>query len=471
MRQPSRILATLAATAALLGPRPAWPQSAYGQLEELCRQTGGNCNPSIPAPSAPTPVGGGRSGGNGVQQGEAIQSTRPSASTSHRSVQPPRQVIKRAPPKKSDEQLLREALMVGLVQGFLTNLLAPPPPPAGPTGPTPEELAEQERQRAAELQARVALVAEQRATRDSQQAGNMGALASAMSAGWDRPVGVADGPGDAVALGGTTPSLFAPPVYRSPSQAAPAGPAVKRLADFAAEGEDGAALMSRFSDLSVQLDAALKEADAIGRMSRNRVDEYQQMERTVAQGVADAWDRGASMAMGGLLLGHKKAVDHVEQVQSNSRAWGELKSILHEAQRGAAFIEGANEELESLDQYRSDAAFALRKREFKADVAYLAERFGGKYAEYGTSILASAKSVREDLQILHRQGELEGFDQRYQAQRERVGQRLTQLIAEVKRTRGEISRRTGLDEKDIKLPAVPAPPGSFGTKAPPSLVE
>jgi hypothetical protein len=469
MRTASRALAALSAAAALAAPAQPRAQSAFQQLQEACRQSGGDCNPSIPAPSAPTPTPA-QGGGSGVQQGEAVQSTRASQSTGHRNVQqqPQRQVVQRAPPRKTTDQQIREAVTLGLVQGLLSALLAPPPA-AVSTGPTREELeeqAERERQRVAEFQARVALVNEQRATRDSQQTSNMDALAATMSAGWDRPTDVADGPAGAVALEGTTPSLFAPPVYRSP-RAAPPSPAVKRLAELAAESEDVAVLSARFSELSAQLEAAKRDADAIGRMSRNRVEEYEQMERTVAQGVADAWDRGLSLATEGLLLGHAKAIGHVEKVQSNERAWNGLKSLLHDAQRGAAFLDDAEEQLETLEQARSDASFLTRQRNFKEDVVYLAERFGGPYAEQGASILASARSVREDLQILHRQGELEGFDRQYQAQRQQVGKRLAELVTEVKKTRADLSRRTGIAENDLALPPPPPPPGSFNTPAPP----
>jgi len=464
MRLPSRTLVLVAAAAAF-APRLAPAQSAYGQLQEMCRQTGGDCDPAIPPLPPPQPVqrDGGEQGA-GVQQGEAIQSTRPSQSTSHRSVQPPkRTVVHRPPPKKTTDQQIREQFTLGLVQGFLNALLAPPEP-EGPRGPTPEELAERERQRVAEFQARAALVREQRAARDAQQSSNMEAMAAVMSAGWDQPAGAAGGGSGAVELRGTTPMLFAPPVYRSPAEAAPPSPAVQRLSVLAAQSDDVAALTAHFADLSIELDAALKDADAIGRMSRRRAEEYQQMERTVAEGVSDAWDRGLSMAVDGLLLGQKKAIERVEEVRSNARAWGELKDLLHQAQRGADFLEDANDKLD-------DVSALARERDFRQDLEYLADRFGGKYVEYGKSILASARSVREDLQILHRQGELNGFDQRYQQQRARVGKRLATLLADVKTTRRELSARTGIAEKDLALPAVPPPRGSFGTQAPPVPVD
>jgi hypothetical protein len=248
-------------------------------------------------------------------------------------------------------------------------------------------------------------------------------------------------------------------------------PAVTRLAELAAENEDVAALQARFADLSGRLDAALADADAVGRMSRNRVEEYQQMERTVAEGVADAWDRGLSLAMDGLLLGHAKAIERVEEVRSNARAWTTLKSMLHDAQRGAELVESVNDRIEKVEQARSDVAFVARKRDFKEDVSYLADRFGGPYAEQGKSILASARSVREDLEIMRRLRELEGFDRRYQEQRDRVGRELRVLVAEVKKTRRELAARTGIAEKDLPRPETPAPPGSFGSKPPPVPVE
>lgn len=460
MRPPSLTLALVAAATAL-APRPAPAQSAYGQLQEMCRQMGGDCNPT--APPLPPPQRDGGEQGGGVQQGEGIQATRPSQSTSHRSVQSPqRTVVHRPPPRKTADQQLREQVTLGLVQGFLDALLAPEP--EGPRGPTPEELAERERQRVAELQARAALVGEQRAARDAQQASNMEAMAAVMSAGWDQPAGATGGGSGAVQLGGTTPALFAPPVYRSPAEAVPPSPAVQRLSVLAAQSGDVAALAAHFAELSVELNAALKDADAIGRRSRRRAEEYQQMERTVAEGVSDAWDRGLSMAVDGLLLGHEKAIERVEEVRSNARAWGELKDLLHQAQRGADFLEDANDKLD-------DVSALARERDFRQDLEYLADRFGGKYVEYGKSILASARSVREDLQILHRQGELNGFDQQYQQQRARVGRRLATLLSDVKTTRRELSARTGIAEKDLALPAVPPPRGSFRTQAPPVPVD
>jgi hypothetical protein len=169
----------------------------------------------------------------------------------------------------------------------------------------------------------------------------------------------------------------------------------------------------------------------------------------------------------GLLLGHAKAIARVEEVRSNARAWTTLKSLLHDAQRGAAFVEGVNERIEEVEQAQADAAFLTRRRAFKEDVAYLAERLGGPYAEQGKSILASARTVREELEILHRQKELDGFERRYEERRARVDKELRSLVAEVKRTRRELADLTGLDEQAIPRPKTPAPPGSFGTKPPP----
>jgi hypothetical protein len=461
--------AWLLAAAGLLAPVGATAQRALQQLEQVCRDsTGADCRVNVPAVPQPSPV----QGGQGVQQGEAVRSTRPNQATTHRQVTQPqaRPAAPRAPPPKTTEQVVREQLAAGLAQAFLSVLLAPPDStPQAPQGPTPEELAERERRRVEELQRRAALVAEQRASRDAQQTSNMESMASAFGAGFDRPA--EPGGGDPVRLAGTTPSLFAPPVYRSPAQAAPLSPAVTRLAALAAENEDVAALQVRFADLSGRLDEALAEADAIGRMGRNRVQEYERMERTVADGVADAWDRGMSLAVDGLLLGHAKAIARVEEVRSNARAWTTLKSMLHDAQRGAELAEGVNERIEQVEQARADAAFLTRQRAFKEDVAYLAERFGGPYAEQGKSILASAKTVRDELEVLHRQRELEGFERRYEERRVRVDKELRALVAEVKRTRRELAALTGLDEQAIPRPRTPAPPGSFGTKPPPVPVE
>ena len=464
----SKVL-VLVVAAALLAPRWTPAQSAYQQLQTVCRQGGGNCDPNVPDVPAPSPA---QDGGAGLQQGDAVQSTRPSTTANVHSVQPAqRTVVQRPPPRPSTDQQIREQVTMGLAQGLVQGLLAGLLAPSQPSGPSPEELAEQERQRVAEFQRRAAMVSDQRANRDAQQSSNMDAMAAAMSAGWDGPVGVADGGSGPVQLQGTTPALFAPPAYKPLVQAAPPNPAAQRLAELAAQNEDVAARTTHFAELSAQLDAARKEADAVGRMSRNRVEEFQQMEHTVAQGVADAWDRGVSMTVDGLLLGHAKALAHVEEVQSNARAWNELKSMLHSAQQGAELVEAGNEKLERVEQVRSDADFLTRQRNFKEDVAYLADRFGGPYASYGKSILASARSVREDLEILHRQGELEGFDRRYKERLDRVRTGMDQLDVDVKGTRHELSVRTGIPEKDIILPAVPPPRGSFGTQPPPVPVE
>ncbi len=470
-RRPQAWLSSCVLAAALLAPAGAAAKGALQQLQQACRDaTGAECRTDVPAVSPPAPAQG---GGQGMGRGEAVQapSASPSTRMNGRVVTPAPRPPPR-PPRKTADQRLQEELAAGLVQGFLSILLAPPAPaPQAARGPTPEELAERERQRVAELQARAALVTEQRAARDARQASNMEAMASVLGAGFDRPATPAGGEHGAVRLDGTTPSLFAPPVYRSPAQAAPESPAVRHVAALAAENEDVAALQARLTDLSGRLDAAIAEADAIGRMGRNRAEEFEHMEKTVAQGVSDAYDRGVSLAVDGLLLGHKKAIERVEEVRSNARAWTTLKDLLRDVQRGAEAVEIANEHLEAAEQAQSDAAFLLRRRAFREDLAYLAERFGGPYAEQGKSILASARSVREDLEIMRRQRELEGFERRYEARRARVGEELRVLVAEVKKARRELAAAAGVDERELPRPTPPAPKGSFGTQPPPVPVE
>jgi hypothetical protein len=469
------VVASASAAAVLLAPAATLAQSAY---QQLCRQADGrDCNLAVPNASPPAPAG----NGAGLQQGEAVQSTRPSASSNHNSVQPmQRPVVKREAPRKSSEQLMKEEITLGLVQGLLGSLLAP----EEPSGPSTDELAEQERKRVAELervaeekrisefQARAAMVSGQRTARNAQQASNMESMAASMSAGFDRPadrlVDVATGGRGPVQLKGTTPALFAPPSY---PLRPPPNPSIQRLAKLAAENKDVAVLTRRFAALSAELDAAKKEADAIGRMSRNRTEEYQQMERTVAQGVADARDRGVSMIMDALLSALPAAIARVEEVRSNDRAWNAMKEMLHETQQVADSVDYVNDKIDTAVSLQEDAAFLLRKRQFKEDIAYLAERFGGEYNELGKSIFASARTVREELQILRRQGELEGFGESYRAQLTKVREKMDQLIVEVKKARHEISLRTGIAEKDLSLIEVPPPPGSFGNKPPPIPVK
>lgn len=290
--------ACLLAAAALLAPAGAVAQSALRQLEGACRDaTGADCRVDVPAPSPPSPSQGSQ-GGQGIQQGEPVRSTRPNQATPRKVAQPAQRAAPRAPPRKTTDQLFKEQLAAGLAQGFLSLLLAPPEPPAQAVrGPTPEELAERERLRVEELQRRAALVADQRAARSSQQSSNMESMASALGASFERPA--AAGGSDPVHLTGTTPSLFAPPVYRSPAQAEASSPAVKRLAAFAAESEDNAALLGRFTEHSSRLDAAIAEADATGRMGRNRVAEYEQMERTVARSSRSCTASGRSTGSSG----------------------------------------------------------------------------------------------------------------------------------------------------------------------------
>jgi hypothetical protein len=442
MRQHQGSLVLVVGLASLLLPLGARAQSALGQLGAMCRDSGANCNTNVP--DVPTPILEPPSGG---QQAAA----------------PQRAVVKPAPPPSAGQQLAL-GLAGGLVEGLLSSLLAPEP-----SGPSPEELAAQERQRIAEFQARAAVVSQQRVTRDAQLSTDMESMAASMSAGWDRPADVAPlGGSEPVRLHGTTPSLFAPPSNPLTPPVPPPSLAGQRLAQLSAENADVAKLTSRLGDLSAELDAARKDADLIGRKSHRRTEEYQQMEQTVAQGVSDAWDRGMSLAFDGLFTANAKALGRLSEVQSNSRAFGELKSMLQDAQRGAEFLKDSSEKAEQLSE---DVSFVRREREFKEDVAWLAERLGGKYTELGQSILASSRTVRDELEVLHRQGELQGFERQYQAQLERVKVHMDKLIGEIGKVRRELSLRTGIAEKDIQLPAPPRPPGAFGTEPPPVPAE
>jgi hypothetical protein len=325
----------------------------------------------------------------------------------------------------------------GLIQELFSGLFAPEP-----EGPSPEELARQEQQRIAAIQARAAAVSQQRVARDSAQASNMDAMSAAMSSGWDRPTG-----SDAVALRGTTTSLFAPP--SNPFSRAPPSPAAERLARLAAESQDVAVLTERLAELGAQLEAAQREADLVGRSSAARAQEYQGMEQSVARGVADAQDRGMSMAFDGLFLANGKALQALSEVQASGRAWRQMKGLLRDAQGGLDLMQDTSE---NLAQWSDDATFATRRRDFKEDVTYLANRLGGPYAELGGSILASARTVREELTVLHRQGELNGFEKPYQARLARVHREMEGLIAQVKVVRTQLSQRTGIAEGDIALP-------------------
>jgi len=77
--------------------------------------------------------------------------------------------------------------------------------------------------------------------------------------------------------------------------------------------------------------------------------------------------------------------------------------------------------------------------------------------------------VRDQLGILHRQGELEGFEKGYGARLERVHREMDGLLGQVKDVRRELARRTGLAEGDIELPRPPPRRGIGGEV--PTLVE
>ena len=399
---------------------PVAAGNAYDQLVDVCHQSGGNCNPTVP--SVPTPT----------------RESRPSTGGTRSQPAPRTAPAPRAP---TVQEQVATGIVGGLIQDLFSGLFS-----TEPTGPSPEELALQEQQRIAAIQARAAAVSQQRATRDAAQASNMDAMAASMSSGWDRPTGTAPGSGSAVALRGTTPALFAPPT--NPLRPVPSA-AAERLARMAAENQDVAVLTQRLTELTGQLEAAQREADLVGRSAAARVQEYEGMEQSVARGVADAQDRGMSMAFDGLFMANGKAIQALSEVQASGRAWHQMKDLLREAQGG---LDLAHDAGEKLGQWSDDAAFAARQRDFKEDVTYLAKRLGGPYAELGGSILSSARTVREELAVLHRQGELNGFEKGYQERLSRVHREMDGLITQVKGVRVQLAQRTGIAEGDLALP-------------------
>ncbi len=417
----SLLVVACAASALLLGG-PAAAGTAHDQLVDLCRQGGGDCNTAVP--DVPPPA--------------------KAKATPRQPAQPP--AVNQLPALAPRPLSVQDQLAIGVASRLIQGLFFAPPP-ATPSGPAPEELALIEQQRIAAFQARAAAVAQQRAARDARQASNMDSMAAAMSSGSDGPTA---GSGTSVALQGTTPGLFDPPSY---SLAGPApSPAADRLARMAAENQDVAVLTQRLAELSARLEAARREADLVRRSSLLRTEDYLGMERSLTQGVTDAQERGMSMAFDGLFAANGKALQMLSEVQASGRAWRELKGLLHEAHGG---LEVMHDTSEKLGQWSDDAAFATRQRAFKEDVVYLAKRLGGPYADLGGSIVASARTVREELAILHRQGELDGFEKAYQARLDRVHGDMAGLIAQVKNVRTQLASRTGIAASDIALPSQP----------------
>jgi hypothetical protein len=437
--------ALLAALAA-----PAGAQSAYDQLQEACRQTGGNCSPNVPPVSPPKPV--------------ESRNDRTSAPAT-RAPQAP-QVIR--PP--TAEQQMRTQVTGMVVQGLLNALLSTDDDDdeEKKKAAAAQAAAERERQEALYRQQVATQVSAQRVARDAEVGKDLESMSAALADPWVGrsavPPGPPAAPGPASTEGGTV-GLFDPPANPF---ARPAGPtraelASQRLARLATENADVAVLAGRLGELEDRLARAQAENLAARREARATARGLDGAAQELEAAVDAAYERGASLALTTLFHATPKAQARLDEVRSDSRAWNKLNEVLRSTAEPGYAIKEAAEKAENL---KTDLERFHAARDYRQDALYLAKRLGGDYAEVGSNILASAQSVRTSLAAREAANRLLG-DLEAQRQAGRVDSEYATLVREVKEARTAVARATGIERQDlIRTVAEPPRPQGLGSTVP-----
>ncbi len=444
---PSVMLVLGALLAALA--TPAGAQSAYDQLLDACRQTGGNCSPNIPSVPAPTPV-----------ESQSDRTSKPAT----RPKQAP-QVPKPRPP--TAEQQMRTQVTGMVVQGLLNALLSTDDDDEKKKAAA-EQAAERARQEALYRQQMATQVSAQRVARDAEVGKDLESLSAALADPWVGRSTASPGPPPAprpASIEGGTVGLFDPPANPF---ARPVGPsraelASQRLAKLAAENGDVAVLAGRLSELEDRLARAQAENLADRREARAIARGLDSAAQELEAAVDAAYERGASLALTTLFHATPKAQARLNEVKSDARAWNKLNEVLRSTAEPGYAIKEVADKVENL---KTDLDRFKAARDYRQDALYLAKRLGGDYAEVGSNILASAQSVRTSLaarQAANRLlGDLEG-----QRQAARVDFEFATLVREVKEARTAVARATGIDRNDlIRTVAEPPRPKGIGSMVP-----
>ncbi len=424
-----------------LSPAAAHAQSAFGQL---CSAAGGNCSPKVPDVPEPTVVD--RDHGD----------ERPAAKAP---------LPKPKPPTLTTEQMVKVQLTGMLLEGLFASIFD------GAKNDSAAEsaaaAAARQQAEAALLQQRAAHVQQQRSSREAENGRSLEDMAAALSDPWvGRPVGPGSAGPVRLEESGTV-GLFDPPT--NPFAKAPAPPsasalASERLARLAAENADVAVLAGRLAELEARMAAVRAEAVGLKRDMKGASRELDFWGEKVASAVDDAKERGVSMALDGLLTLEPKALARLGEVQTNSRAWNRMTDLLRSGDRTAHGVIDASQ---AVGDRLDDAQRLLAQRDFKEDVTFLAKRLGGKYAELGGSIVASAQNIRDELQGWRAINKGTSEVAMGPARLARIQADQAALASDLKKARLAVSSATGIPVKDL-VRGAPEPdrPTSIGSHVP-----
>lgn len=428
--------------ALLLSPAPARSQSALGQLQDMCQQAGGNCNPDIAAPLPPTPTPVKEPTPRGPKQAPAPRATKAQSS----------------PKAPTTDEVVRTQVTGMLVQGLLQAVFfsgEDAKEQAASEEATAEAAAERASLEAQQREQRAAQVRAQREARDVEVGKDLEALSAALADPWVGRGGAlaAQPPAPPASTGAATVGLFDPPAnpFARPSGPSRAEATAQRLATLAAENADVAVLVHRLDDLEDRLAKAQASNVAARREQRGAARGLDAAAGRLEAAVDAAYERGASLALTTLFHVTPKAQARLDAVRSDSRAWNTLNELLHGTAEPASAIKDAAEKVEN---FGSDIERLKAARDFRRDALYLAKRLGGDYAEVGGNILASAQSVRVSLATRKEAGRLLTQVEE-QRQLGRVDAEYAKLVADVKQARTAVARATGVDRQDLVRTAAP----------------
>ncbi len=433
-----------AAFAFVLIATPALPARAQSAFDQLCSAAGGNCSPRVPDVPEPTVV----DRDHGDERAPA-KAPRP----------------KPRPPTLTTEQFVKVQLTGMLLEGLFASIFDGAENDA--EAESAAAAAARQQAEAALLQQRAAHVLQQRSHRESENARSMEDMTAALSDPWVGR-GAPAGPAGPVQLGaGRTVGLFDPPAnpfQRPKPPPTAAALASERLAQMAAENADVAALAGRLGELEARLAAVRAEAVALKRDMKGASRELDWWGEKVADAVADAKERGVSMALDGLLTLEPKALARLGEVQSNSRAWNRMTDLLR---TGDAAAHGVIDASSAIGDHLGDAQRLMAQRDFKEDVTYLASRLGGKYGAAGVSIVASAQNIRDELQGWRAINKGTAEVATGPARLARIQADYAKLVVDLKQARAAVSGATGIPAKDL-VRGAPEPdrPTSIGSRVP-----
>jgi hypothetical protein len=241
----------------------------------------------------------------------------------------------------------------------------------------------------------------------------------------------------------------APPAAAS-GRADPLTVSRQRLEKMVKENKQAEVLYGRLREQESRLADLLDKALYLRDRSLGQAAEFQDWEEKVRACVQQSAQRGATMAMEGLFdsatESNKFFLAKLANVKSDASRW---QKTLESLQNVNDFLEYGN----AMVQIKEVFDWTAAKRELMKDIDFINETFPNTrwnwFWRSGRSIVDSSVDVMKELQGLYRMRELDGITAYYKGNMDRTTVQIKKLVAEIKSTRAQVSKETGLSEAQL----------------------